>query len=147
MFACESTIEVLIEASMETQIPCDFVVIGNHPQYPSLMDILALQTEEEVDNFVYSEPKNSITEPSIIFFSSGTTGVPKGTVLPSDAIVNSHMNRFYWKEKSILYWVMNIFWSTGVHFLIACIKLNSTRIVVKDFDPDKACRIINKYKV
>ena len=146
MFASEATIEILADAAAEVGIFCKFIVIGNHPRFSSLMDIMKESSEEEIENFTCIEPANPKTDTCMIFFSSGTTGNPKGTMLSYDSLVKGSFKTPLRRDLNKL-WYANLSWTVGVRCLFRCIKYNSVRILHHSFEPEKVGQIINKYKV
>lgn len=147
MFACDQTIDMLSEIALDMKINCKFIVIGRHSQFTSLADILAEQSEKEVENFTHYEPKNPTEELGMIFFSSGTTGNPKGTMLTLESFVNPRLNFSYRRDFRNSLWYANISWTAGVVSILLCIKDKSTRIMHASFDPEETSKMIEKYQV
>ncbi|XP_058802807.1 uncharacterized protein LOC131670845 [Phymastichus coffea] len=148
MFACEQSIDQLARIANSEGMSCSFVVYGKHAEYPSLRDLLAERSQEEVASFEYAEPVDPWTQCGIILFSSGTTGTPKGAMLSYKAIGSFDMldDSMSLQQQNYL-WYSSLSWVTGAFLLLNCIVMRTTRIIHGEFDPDKSSRVIEKYKV
>ena len=146
MFACEQSIDLLVQAAKNANVPCKFVVYGSHPEFPSLRTVLAQQSQEEVDNFKHAEPTNP-KKVGAIFFSSGTTGKQKGTMVSYDSLVNNRMIYMHLNENDVGLWYSSLSWITGTNLTILAIRKRAVRIIHANFDPDETGRVIEKYEV
>lgn len=61
-----------------SEIEVDIIVFGGSNVHKSFDDFLQLNDDEE--KFL-PLPVNTVEDPAVIFFSSGTTGFPKGIVI------------------------------------------------------------------
>ena len=147
MFACEQSIDVLVQAAKDTNVKCQFVVYGAHPKYASLRDILAEQSQSEVDHFHYVKIEEPRNEPCIIYFSSGTTGTQKGTVLSYYTVLNNRKKYGNLREKMKVLCYSSLSWITGTTTLVSCIKIGATRIIHSDSHLEITGEVIAKYKV
>lgn len=147
MFVCEAAIDMMYEAAKEVGSSCKFVVYGRHARFPALSDLLAQQSQAEVEAFQHVEPMDAKKQVGVIFFSSGTTGVQKGTMLSYDTIVNSRMDYCLIRKGANLLWYSNQSWITGSNFILTCIRLRCTRIMHAKFDSEETSKVVQKNKV
>ena len=147
MFACDETIDMLSKTATNMKIDCKFIVIGKHPRFPSLIDVLAEVSQEEMDNFSPYEPENPIKELGIIFFSSGTTGNPKGIMRTFDSFAGqrSKLHPTQVSNNNLRY--ANISWTIGMSGIFSSIRRRSTQIIHKKFDPEETSKVLQKYEV
>lgn len=149
MFACESILEVLMEAAKAEKLNTKFVVFGTFPNLPSTRGIIDQESSEGASNFQPAKIKNPSQELGMIFFSSGTTGLPKG-VMHSYKSILAHVQSFLMAPNKIggrNLWYSSLYWITGTLCTLQTIFTNSTRILHADFDPIETCKVIEKYKV
>ncbi|KAJ8668612.1 hypothetical protein QAD02_010275 [Eretmocerus hayati] len=147
IFTSNQSIEQLVQIAKETGINCKFVTYEKYKDYPSLNDIMSDQNDDEVKNFEHTEPEDQSKQVGMIFFSSGTTGVPKGTILPYHCLTNHRMEAVGITEGMNVLWYSAMSWITGVLLVIHCIEQKATRIINSTFDPTTAYRVIKEYEV
>lgn len=103
---------------------------------------LFLQPKQGEDNFECYVPEcNSKT--AVILFSSGTTGMPKGICL-------SHNYIMYHSQGMLTDVFLNfatLYWISLTIALPALVMNGKTRLVCKDYEPEKVWGYIEKYKV
>jgi len=94
-------------------------------------------------------------EVSLVLYSSGTTGKPKGTVhTHAGALIECAKDiayHFDTKEEDVFFWVTDIGWMMGPWMLIGTLNLASTVVLFEGaFDyprPDRLWKIIQDFKV
>lgn len=147
MFATEQNVDMLVQAAKNAGIDCQFVIYSSHPSYLFLQDLLAQQSQSEVDSFRHVDPEEPGNQTGVIIFSSGTTGDPKGVMLSYALLLNQRYNMDFSKEGSTALWYSTMFWISGVTIILQCIRFRVTWIAYGDFDAEDAGRLIEKYKV
>ena len=92
---------------------------------------------------------------SLVLYSSGTTGKPKGTVhTHAGALIEPAKDvryHFDMKEEDVIFWVTDIGWMMGPWMIIGAMNFGSTVVLFEGaFDyprPDRLWRIIDEFKV
>ena len=147
MFACEKSVDLLMEAARLESIDLKMVVFGKHGTLISLHDAMSEQNVNEVINF---KPKTvNPNDLAWILFSSGTTGMPKGVAHSYESLFT---NVYYFVfmpycENRASLWYSSLYWITGTLSMFQALIAGSTRILHANFDPVETCQVINKYKV
>lgn len=145
IFVCESAVKTLKEAARLENHDPTFVVFGDDPELKTLKDILKLQSTNEVEDFVPEACKDR-AETAIIFFSSGTTGLPKGVALSYYTLVRIVTSASTFPTRNLnLLWYSSLYWISGTLLIFQTIMSTATRIVHSN--PEEMCKIIEKFKV
>lgn len=151
IFAQPHLIEVLEEALSLENLSVKIIVLGEHPNYQSLNDIMQSQSSDEVNNYRASTRKNCSRDVAVIIESSGSTGLPKGVMISSKALLTNAFNDelcFGNNEEQInSLWLNPPMGVMSCCLVISCILKNSTRIICNSKDPIEIGKIIDKYKV
>jgi long-chain acyl-CoA synthetase len=90
-------------------------------------------------------------DPSVMLYSSGTTGDPKGIPLDHEAtasrwLINA-LGQHYYLDENML-GVMPLYHTVGLHgILCGLLSMSGTYLCMSDFDPDLAVRGIEEYNV
>ena len=93
----------------------------------------------------------SSEDPSIVLYSSGTTGDPKGIPLDHRAttartLINAMGQRYYLGETLI--GVMPLYHTVGLHgVLCAALSVSGTYLCMPEFDPERCVRAIPEWNV
>lgn len=147
VFADDKSINLLSRVAKAAKVDCKFVVIRSHPDFTSLRDLMAQQTKEEVDGFQHVEPEDPRSQVGAIFFSSGTTGDPKGTMLSYDSLVKHRMEYMHLKQGMRALWYSSLSWITGTNFATTCLRMRVTRMIHDNFHVDETSKVIQNHKV
>ncbi|NWF91881.1 MAG: long-chain fatty acid--CoA ligase [Syntrophaceae bacterium] len=112
-----------------------------------------LNYENLIEGSIASEPDITISEEDEceLMYTSGTTGRPKGALLTHGNILWNLVNTILGREEKVgeVSLVVGPLYHTAAlnnHF-ITRVALAGTSILIKDFDPEKVLRMIEKEKV
>ncbi|XP_043261591.1 4-coumarate--CoA ligase 1-like isoform X1 [Colletes gigas] len=147
IFANEQSVGVTLEASKIEVFHTKVVTFGNYPGTTSFADLMKGHSKSTVENFQCVEIDN-LGETAVILYSSGTTGMPKGTQLPHRALLNVLLSEGSLKIHSQRpMWFSSLYWVSGT--LLSCVSITcvTKKIIPPDFDEKTACEMIEKYKV
>ncbi|EEZ99576.2 uncharacterized protein LOC655644 [Tribolium castaneum] len=135
----------LIENSIEqAEITCKIVVFGPSDTHQQFEEFLIPNSEEHDFRPVIVPPE----ETAVIFFSSGTTGLPKGICQSHYALLAQAVNVInYGAVTSVSLYYSSLYWISAVLFLTATILSGTARVICKSFDPTQIWKILDKYKV
>lgn len=150
VFVNAESVENLVEAAKEKNLEVKVVVIGSAPGFVSLTDIIREQVDPpEIDEFRCTKIENP-RDVSMICYSSGTTGMPKGTELSYASLYNSvtpieDVN----VKNEVSIWVPTIRWHYGLALLIEIVLSNSKWVTLSDDNADEItlCKVIRKHGV
>ncbi|KAK4873030.1 hypothetical protein RN001_015059 [Aquatica leii] len=120
------------------------VVFGSSDKHTPFSDFLQSSLEE-------SEFKphkvESLKETALIFFSSGTSGLPKGICISHYGYMHQQMNVVNMGFcLDIILNFSSLYWITPSIFLCAAIFAGSTRVIVPKFNPSLIWAAIKKFK-
>lgn len=95
-------------------------------------------------------PRVKPDDPTMIQYTSGTTGFPKGALLHHRGLVNNGthtVKRMGLSEGDIWVTMMPLFHTGGcVLCVLGCVGMRGTQVVIEQFDPGLALEIIETYK-
>ncbi|XP_060519652.1 uncharacterized protein LOC132697911 [Cylas formicarius] len=108
-----------------------------------------LQEHVDEETFNPKEPAD-VSDTAVVFFSSGTTGLPKGICsthkgLLYQAFFLNHLGMV--ASNGVVLSYSSLYWISAVMNLVACTILGAARVICKSFDPLETWKIIDKYKV
>ena len=133
-------------ASVEDDIEVPAVYVGNDaPDFAEPFEDFAEAPAEKPDVDVAHD------DPSVMLYSSGTTGDPKGIPLDHDStssrwIINSLGQHYYLDETMI--GIMPLYHTVGLHgILCGLLSMSGTYLCMSEFDPEVAVRAIEEYEV
>ena len=120
----------------------------------AVREIIDLNDLEKIPNS--AEPARSLptvdcNDPAMIQYTSGTTGFPKGAVLSHQSLLNNA--RFYADRLEVSadhVWanIMPMFHTSGCGMVtLGCVQAGCKMLIVKLFDPNVVCRIIEEHRV
>ena len=120
----------------------------------AVREIIDLNDLEKIPNS--AEPARSLptvdcNDPAMIQYTSGTTGFPKGAVLSHQSLLNNA--RFYADRLEVSadhVWanIMPMFHTSGCGMVtLGCVQTGCKMLIVKLFDPNVVCRIIEEHRV
>jgi fatty-acyl-CoA synthase len=127
-------------------VPEIFTVRFNWGDLPSYQDLMGTESIETVESDI--DVNNDIF---CILYTSGTTGVPKGVMIPYRSVVQSANvmgEELYWSEKDVLILPSPLFHIFGMAVNLFCAIFAGTRIVLLEkFNPRETLHLIEKEKV
>lgn len=144
----ERSVDVLMKAAKLENLDIKFILLDKCDKYSSLEsldEILNQQSIEDIENF---EPRelDSLEEPGLITFSSGSTGLPKGVLFSYHSI----FTRLFVKDSATNNCMMSFstfFWISGVYFTLRSIVSESKKIASGDLGIIESLKVMEDYKV
>ncbi|XP_044268934.1 4-coumarate--CoA ligase 1-like [Tribolium madens] len=135
----------LIENSIEqAEISCKIVIFGNSDTHQQFEEYLIPNSEEHDFRPVVVSPEDT----AVIFFSSGTTGLPKGICQSHYALLAQAVNVInYGAITSVSLYYSSLYWISAVLFLTASVLSGTARVICQSFDPTQIWKILDKYEV
>lgn len=148
VFVCQGAVDTLAEAARLENLDPTFVVFGDHPKFDSLAEALKRPTAEEVEKF-QPKPAKGRSDTSMILFSSGTTGLPKGVAISYETLLRwvVTFSKSMKYRKLVSLWYSSLYWMSGTFMMIITLMSTSTRVIHLDSRPDETSKIIEKFKV
>ena len=148
VFACSGSIDNFSTAAKSVNISCKFICLDSHANFESLDHVLVQQSDEdEFLNFLPAQIDDPDSQPAAIFFSSGSTGVQKGTTLSYEAVSNSSTQYIFIEKNYNMLWYSSLSWITGSLFTMTAMRFKAKRFTHQEFDPEETSRVIEKFKV
>ncbi|XP_019875437.2 luciferin 4-monooxygenase-like [Aethina tumida] len=162
IFVSEKSVNLIEEALYETKINTELVVFGVSNKYSQFTEYLKEQKDES--SFKPSPIKTN-KQTAVIFFSSGTTGLPKGICISHYSrmkqVVNEiklwnsgdvcDLSNYYFKPQVVsdgcLLNYAGLYWISSVGLLVRAVFTGQARMVCGQFDENKFWYILGKYKV
>lgn len=140
--------EKLLAAVSEADIPCTlWCVQGGSPGFRSLM------AEAEAMTETLERVHTSVTDPMLLYFTSGTTGEPKGVIHDFSYPLAHIITAKYWQqaeEGGLHFTVAETGWAKASWGKLYGQWLVGSAVMVFDFDnfdPRQLCAVINRYGV
>ncbi|XP_078043387.1 luciferin 4-monooxygenase-like [Augochlora pura] len=146
IFANEQAARVALEAAKIEGFVTKMVMFGSCPGTVPFADVLQGHSDSEVANFRYEEAIN-LGDTSLILFSSGTTGLPKGVQLSHNVLLRLMENVDPHTSQLTPLWFSPLFWITGTILCFIILAAGTKRIIAREFDPQELCEILVKYKI
>ena len=98
-----------------------------------------------------SLPTVNCNDPAMIQYTSGTTGFPKGAVLSHRSLLNNarfYADRLEVSADHVCANIMPMFHTSGCGMVtLGCVQAGCKMLIVKLFDPNVVCRIIEEHRV
>ncbi|KAG5877740.1 hypothetical protein JTB14_005975 [Gonioctena quinquepunctata] len=145
LFVVPSALE-LVESSLKAaEIDIEIVVFGESEKHTEFSEFLEHHKDEETFS---PEPVLSLHETAVIFFSSGTTGLPKGIMISyyglmgqADNMIKSGISGTVHLTYASLYWISTVL------LLTIMIYEGGARVLCLEFDPEEVWLLLAKYRV
>lgn len=122
----------------------------DYPNMISYADIVSRGAKKVKDGLLEkAEDEVVATDPQCIYFSSGTTGDPKASLVPHRMIVAAFEggSRFGWTEKDILLNPMPLFHIFGFQVVaLSAMVFGAKVILLEAYDPEECLKLIEREK-
>ncbi|CAG5073877.1 Similar to Luciferin 4-monooxygenase (Photinus pyralis), partial [Cotesia congregata] len=145
LFITENHADVITNSINKMSYPLIIVSFGKKSGLLSFEDVLKTQNDEDINKFQCTriEPK----DPVLIIYSSGSTSFPKGVLHSYHSV--AHMLNYYSNDTtpSTVVWFSGLCWISGTRTVLRSIIFKATMILYHNLSEEKACEIIEKYKV
>ncbi|CAH1123479.1 unnamed protein product [Ceutorhynchus assimilis] len=146
-FIVPEVIDMITEAMQIAELDSEVVIYGDTEKFTSFNDFLAEHPEEDSFRPVIID---DLSETAIIFFSSGTTGLPKGIcsnhrAIYHQGVIMNHLGIL--GNDAVVLLFSTLYWISALLTLTGCILKGSARLVCKEFDPIKTWYLLDKYKI
>lgn len=112
-------------------------------RYLHLQQLISEETDEES----FEATECDIDDTAVVFFSSGTTGLPKGVCASHYGLISQQRYLMLGHDMSVLLYFTSFYWISAVMMLIVGVLSGSTRVLVRLFDPARAIDAIERYRV
>ena len=89
----------------------------------------------------------ALRDPAIIFYTSGTTALPKGCVLSHEAVVRQGLDageRLGYRDGDVVFSPLPMFHASCTQVLLAILQRVGTYLSMAHFDPEEGLRIIER---
>lgn len=125
------------------------VVFDHHDIFDNLHSILNDRLFSEITVNYFSCSMIRIRDTAIILFTSGTDGLPKDVDIPYSVFMAPlNQQAPFMHRNNIAMWFESFAFITGMFLTIRAIISGVTAVKVKPmFHAEKACKLIEKYKV
>ncbi|XP_078043386.1 uncharacterized protein LOC144473409 [Augochlora pura] len=147
VFANEKSTGVVLDAAKIEGFDTKVVTFGDYLGTMSFSDILKGHTRSEVSSFQCEDI--ALDDTALILFSSGTTGLPKGVELSHKMVLVTLADNsaVHLTAISRPLWFSTLCWISGILCSLKIFGTSARKIIGPDFEPQKACELVEKYKV
>ncbi|XP_076645500.1 luciferin 4-monooxygenase isoform X2 [Halictus rubicundus] len=146
IFANEKSVRIILHAAKIEDLGAKVVTFGEFPGTASFSDVLQGHSKSEVASF-RCQIINDLNDTAFILFSSGTTGLPKGVELSHKTFLETLEASKLTLTKDTPLWFSSLCWISGLCLNFVSIARNLTKIIPREFQPQRTCEILEKYKV
>ncbi|XP_049824752.1 uncharacterized protein LOC109607209 isoform X2 [Aethina tumida] len=144
-FVQDESVYMVEKSLKETENGAEIIVLGQSFEYATLESFLQ-PTEEET---TFRPVDVDVKDTAIIYFSSGTTGMPKGICCTHEGL--------YLKQKTVLdldfvnadvvFHFTSLYWISAAICLIMTFIKGGCRVLTTDGTPERALQIFERYGV
>ncbi|KAL1517919.1 hypothetical protein ABEB36_001619 [Hypothenemus hampei] len=149
VFVVAEAVETIAESLEKAELQAEVVVFGEEIDNSTFTSFASF-LEECPDEDIFEPEVVDATETAVIYFSSGTTGLPKGICVSHKSLYHNaftfHYSAFIVSNEVILSY-SSPFWVSAAMLLTCAIVTGSARVICQKFDPEQIWIILEKYKV
>uniref|UniRef100_A0A0C9RMN7 LUCI_3 protein n=1 Tax=Fopius arisanus TaxID=64838 RepID=A0A0C9RMN7_9HYME len=144
IFSDEMKIKKIKEVVDKTGENIRIVCLGDIPGFESLNHIIENTDPDAMAKFKCEDLKD-LQEAAVILYTSGTSGYPKGVLLPYSCLI-AEMGPMC-ETPEIIFRTAGINWITGLMNALVTIGACSTTVIHPNLDEKIILEIVEKYKV
>lgn len=147
IFASLKSVQLIEECILDHDEKPQLIVFGKESKYPDFSEFCLAKSKEEEDKFKPLEVHCRKT--ALVYFSSGTTGLPKGIELNHYGLINGNHPGILGNDsifETILHFT-TLYWITAMVCLIMACHSGGRRVIAAKYTPELLLKTIEKYKV
>ncbi|XP_076374554.1 uncharacterized protein LOC117224286 isoform X3 [Megalopta genalis] len=147
VFANERSTGVVLDAAKIEGFEPKMVTFGDYAGTLSFADILEGHPRSAMTSFRCENVE--LGDTALILFSSGTTGLPKGVELSHRMILLNLVDNaaVHLTVMATPLWFSTLCWISGILCNLKIFSTSARKIIGPDFEPQKVCELVEKYKV
>ncbi|KAK5640145.1 hypothetical protein RI129_010956 [Pyrocoelia pectoralis] len=141
IFVSPEGIELIETVINQLDMTPELVIFGETTKHTPFSEFL--KHCEEEDNFQPVEIRD-LKETAVVYFSSGSTGLPKGICLSHLSLLSL---TFKSNQSAMVLSVSPAYWTSFTVILLTTIISHSCRLILPEFDAETFWSIVSKHKV
>lgn len=147
IFAASDYIPLLHEVKEQCGLPQEIIQIED-----STISVEGINYEKLIKQFPANEPQVEVaeTDPFAIFYTSGTTGLPKGALVSHRNLISNSFNQMYADQSSLQdknYIVTPLYHMGAVFMSVTYTLMGCTQVIQKHFNVEEFLTTIIKEKI
>ncbi|XP_056648186.1 uncharacterized protein LOC130452776 [Diorhabda sublineata] len=148
LFVAEESLAFMESCLEKAGVKTEIVVFGPSKKYRQFSEFI--EPSEEESSFQIEKVQND-SDTAVIFFSSGTTGLPKGICLNHKTLIKASgtvgvLGNAEDKNTVIMTYT-TLYWISAVFSLLRSVRFGYSCVIRVKFDPEYTWRLIDKYKI
>ncbi|KAL1517921.1 hypothetical protein ABEB36_001620 [Hypothenemus hampei] len=149
LFVVAEAVETIAESLEKAELQAEVVVFGEEIDNSTFTSFASF-LEECPDEDAFEPEVVDANETAVIFFSSGTTGMPKGICISHKSLYHQALITQYCGlivSDEIILSYSSLYWISATMLLTCAIVTGSARVICQKFDPEQIWILLDKYKV
>ncbi|KAL1517920.1 hypothetical protein ABEB36_001619 [Hypothenemus hampei] len=149
VFVVAEAVEMIVESLEKAGVQAEVVVFGEEIDNSTFTSFASF-LEECPNEDVFEPEVVDDNETAVIFFSSGTTGLPKGICVNHKSLYNQALMTEYCginQSNQVVLSHSSFYWISAAVFLTCTVVAGSARVICQKFDPKQIWTLLEKYKV
>ncbi|KAJ3663830.1 hypothetical protein Zmor_008052 [Zophobas morio] len=144
IFVEEESLKLIEKSLKGAKLSCEIIVFGKSTKHGTFAEMTLPCGDEKA----FKPSKTDIDDTAVMFFSSGTTGLPKAICHSHRSFLQIVETSFYcgYDCRSILHFT-TMYWITGMAILGRTFLDGSTRVFARSMEGEKTLQMIEKYKL